>query len=44
VDDVSSLGEAPPPPPPPPDKANADGSAGADDEASLLMKYLQSET
>ncbi len=44
VDDVSDLGDAPPPPPPPPDTANSDGSAAADDEASLLMKYLQSET
>jgi len=44
VDDVSTLDEAPPPPPPPPESANADGSAAADDEASLLMKYLQSET
>lgn len=44
VDDVSTLGETPPPPPPPPESANADGSAAADDEASLLMKYLQSET
>jgi hypothetical protein len=44
VDDTSDLGEAPPPPPPPPETANADGSAAADDEASLLMKYLQSET
>ena len=44
VDDVSALGEEPPPPPPPPETANPDGSAAADDEASLLMKYLQSET
>ncbi|MBT8240481.1 MAG: DUF4388 domain-containing protein [Acidimicrobiia bacterium] len=39
VEDVSLLGEAPPPPPPPPPE-----KADADDEASLLMKYLQSET
>lgn len=48
VDDVSALGDTPPPPPPPPEKSglgvNADGSAAADDEASLLMKYLQSES
>jgi hypothetical protein len=45
VEDVSTLGdEPPPPPPPPPETANADGSAAADDEASLLMKYLQSDT
>ncbi len=46
---MSSLSaSAPPPPPPPPadfdPKVNEDGSAAADDEASLLMKYLQSET
>ncbi len=49
VDDASLLSglsaSAPPPPPPPPvTGVNADGSAAADDEASLLMKYLQSET
>ncbi len=41
--DPSTLSEVPPPPPPPPPGINPDGSAAADDEASLLMKYLQSE-
>ncbi|NNE95523.1 MAG: DUF4388 domain-containing protein [Acidimicrobiales bacterium] len=46
VGDVSSLGDTPPPPPPPEHAGgvNEDGSAAADDEASLLMKYLQSES
>lgn len=55
VDDVSTLGATPPMPPPPPESllglgteaepsVNADGSAAADDEASLLMKYLQSDS
>ena len=54
VDDVSTLSATPPMPPPPsesllgPDTevaaVNADGSAAADDEASLLMKYLQSDS
>ncbi len=50
VADPAPLDTAIPPPPPPPppgsdDPAvNEDGSAAADDEASLLMKYLQSES
>lgn len=54
VDDVSTLSATPPMPPPPPASllggdseaasVNADGSAAADDEASLLMKYLQSDS
>ena len=55
VDDVSTLSPTPPMPPPPPEdllgvdsetaaSVNADGSAAADDEASLLMKYLQSDS